>query len=130
MSELAVTTPARAAAAPIPDAVAALAPELTRPIPGSRKIHVEVAPGVRVAMREVELADTPGRAGREVNAPVTLYDTSGPYTDPAARIDLREGLPALLHFPPDMARVPAQPNRITEQSLVHIFEQEWGKAHR
>ncbi len=95
MSELAVPTPARAAAAPIPDAVAALAPELTRPIPGSRKIHVDVAPGVRVAMREVELADTPGRSGREVNAPVTLYDTSGPYTDPAARIDLREGLPAL-----------------------------------
>jgi phosphomethylpyrimidine synthase len=95
MSELAVPTPAPAAAAPIPDAVAALAPELTRPIPGSRKIHVEVAPGVRVAMREVVLADTPGRSGREVNAPVTLYDTSGPYTDPAARIDLREGLPAL-----------------------------------
>jgi phosphomethylpyrimidine synthase len=95
MSELAVPTPAPAAAAPIPDAVAALAPELTRPIPGSRKIHVEVAPGVRVAMREVVLADTPGRSGREVNAPVTLYDTSGPYTDPAAPIDLREGLPAL-----------------------------------
>ncbi|MCU0755846.1 MAG: phosphomethylpyrimidine synthase ThiC [Xanthomonadales bacterium] len=79
----------------MPDAVAALAPELTRPIPGSHKIHVDVAPGVRVAMREVELADTPGRSGREVNSPVTLYDTSGPYTDPAARIDLREGLPAL-----------------------------------
>jgi spermidine synthase len=46
------------------------------------------------------------------------------------RFVTREGLPALLHFPPDMARVPAQPNRITEQSLVHIFEQEWGKALR
>ncbi|MFO0445086.1 MAG: polyamine aminopropyltransferase [Betaproteobacteria bacterium] len=46
------------------------------------------------------------------------------------RFVTREGLPGLLHFPPDMARVPAQPNRITEQSLVHIFEQEWGKAHR
>ena len=42
----------------------------------------------------------------------------------------REGLPTLLHFPPDMARVPAEPNRITNQSLVRIFEEEWGRAHR
>jgi len=41
-----------------------------------------------------------------------------------------EGLPALLHFPPDMARVPAEPNRITDQSLVRTFEREWGKAGR
>ncbi len=38
------------------------------------------------------------------------------------------GLPALLHFPPDMARVPAEVNRLSNQVLVHTFEQEWGKV--
>jgi spermidine synthase len=39
-----------------------------------------------------------------------------------------EGLPALLQFPPDMARVPAQPNRLSNQVLVTTFEEEWGKV--
>jgi spermidine synthase len=39
-----------------------------------------------------------------------------------------EGVPALLHFPPDMARVPAEPNRLSNQVLVGIFEDEWGKV--
>jgi spermidine synthase len=41
-----------------------------------------------------------------------------------------DGLPALFHFPPDMARVPAEVNRLSSQVLVQIFEQEWGKAPR
>jgi len=41
-----------------------------------------------------------------------------------------DGLPSLLHFPPDMARVPAEPNRLSNQVLVQLFEQEWGKVHR
>ena len=40
----------------------------------------------------------------------------------------REGLPALLHFPPDMARVPTEPNRLSNQVLVGTFEEEWGKV--
>ena len=40
-----------------------------------------------------------------------------------------EGLPALLQFPPDMARVPAEPNRLSNQVLVQTFEQEWGRVH-
>ncbi len=66
---------------------------LTRdPLPGSRKIHVEgTQPGVRVPMREVAQSDTDG----EPNPPVVLYDTSGPYTDPEAEIDVRRGLPPL-----------------------------------
>lgn len=40
------------------------------------------------------------------------------------------GLPALFHFPPDMARVPAEPNLLSNQRLVHLFEQEWGKVHQ
>ena len=41
-----------------------------------------------------------------------------------------QGLPALLQFPPDMARVPATPNRLSNQVLVSTFEEEWGKVER
>jgi spermidine synthase len=41
-----------------------------------------------------------------------------------------DGMGALLHFPPDMARVPAEPNRLTNQALVRTFEEEWGRAQR
>jgi spermidine synthase len=40
------------------------------------------------------------------------------------------GIPALLQFPPDMARVPAEVNRLSNQVLVQVFEEEWGRAHR
>lgn len=61
----------------------------TGPIRGSRKIYVEGRDGVRVAMRAVDLEPSSGEP------PVTLYDTSGPYTDPTARIDIMAGLPEL-----------------------------------
>ncbi|MCW5680745.1 MAG: phosphomethylpyrimidine synthase ThiC [Xanthobacteraceae bacterium] len=60
----------------------------TGPIPGSRKIYLE-ASGVRVAAREIALAKESGEQ------PLAIYDTSGPYTDPDAKIDLAKGLPAL-----------------------------------
>jgi spermidine synthase len=41
-----------------------------------------------------------------------------------------DGLPALLSFPPDMARVPAEPNRLSNQLLVTTFEREWGRVQR
>ena len=73
-----------------------LSESVTRPIPGSRKIFVDGAqPGVRVPMREIALARTPTLFGGEDNPPVTVYDTSGPYTDPDARIDLAAGLAPL-----------------------------------
>jgi len=40
------------------------------------------------------------------------------------------GLPALLQFPPDMAQVPAEPNRLSNQVLVQTFEEEWGRVTR
>ena len=40
------------------------------------------------------------------------------------------GLPALMEFPPDMARVPTQVNRLSNQVLVQTFEEEWGRAHQ
>ncbi|KRG82647.1 MULTISPECIES: phosphomethylpyrimidine synthase ThiC [Stenotrophomonas] len=73
-----------------------LSGSVTQPIPGSRKIHVPgTRPDLRVPMREIVLTRTPTLFGGEHNPPVTVYDTSGPYTDPDVRIDLCAGLPAL-----------------------------------
>ncbi len=73
-----------------------LSADVVRPIPGSRKVHVEGSRAdVRVPMREIVLTKTPTLFGGEDNAPVTVYDCSGPYTDPDAAIDLSVGLPAL-----------------------------------
>ena len=60
--------------------------ESCRPLPASQKIHEPgiLHPDIRVPMRSITLTNG------EV---VTVYDTSGPYTDPAARIDVRRGLP-------------------------------------
>jgi len=70
--------------------------ESTRPFPASRKIYLPGSrPDLRVGMREVALAATPSRDGAEENPPITIYDTSGPYTDPDAVIDLRKGLAPL-----------------------------------
>ncbi len=63
----------------------------TGPLPASRKVHVagERHQDIRVAMREVALDPSAGEP------PVRLYDPSGPYTDPAAQIDIAAGLPRL-----------------------------------
>jgi phosphomethylpyrimidine synthase len=67
-----------------------------QPLPNSRKIYVEGSRhDIRVPMREIAQADTPVSFGAEENPPLVVYDTSGPYTDPAARIDIRTGLPPL-----------------------------------
>jgi phosphomethylpyrimidine synthase len=64
------------------------------PFPNSRKVYVEGSrPDIRVPMREIRQADTPGAAGPEKNPSIRVYDTSGPYTDPDAKIDIRSGLP-------------------------------------
>jgi len=52
-----------------------------------------------------------------------------PALPPGLRFLTLDGLPALFQFPPDMARVPAEPNRLSNQVLVQTFEQEWGKLH-
>lgn len=66
------------------------------PLPNSRKVYVEGStPDIRVPMREITQLDTPDGFSGEKNPPVYVYDTSGPYTDPDAAIDIRSGLPAL-----------------------------------
>ena len=67
-----------------------------KPLPNSRKIYVEGSrPDVRVPMREITQSDTPAAMGAEKNPPLFVYDTSGPYTDPAIQIDIRSGLAPL-----------------------------------
>ncbi|QNK03735.1 phosphomethylpyrimidine synthase ThiC [Dyella telluris] len=69
---------------------------MTRPIPGSRKIYVQGSrPDLKVPLREICQAQTPTLFGGEENPPITVYDTSGPYTDPDYKVDLVTGLPAL-----------------------------------
>ena len=73
-----------------------LSEEATRPYPNSRKVYVSgTRPDIRVGMREVDQTPTPLAQGEEANPPIPVYDTSGPYTDPTARIDLLKGLAAL-----------------------------------
>jgi len=67
-----------------------------QPLPNSRKVYVEGSrPDIRVPMREISQSDTPASFGAEPNPPVYVYDTSGPYTDPEAQIDIRSGLAPL-----------------------------------
>ncbi|HZN24572.1 MAG TPA: phosphomethylpyrimidine synthase ThiC, partial [Burkholderiales bacterium] len=67
-----------------------------QPLPNSRKVYVEGSrPDIRVPMREITQSDTPASFGAEKNPPIFVYDTSGPYTDPNVKIDIRSGLTPL-----------------------------------
>jgi phosphomethylpyrimidine synthase len=75
---------------------AKLSEAVTRPFPNSRKVYVEGSrPDIRVGMREVHQDDTAASFGAEVNPPIPVYDTSGPFTDPDVEIDLMKGMPDL-----------------------------------
>lgn len=64
------------------------------PLPKSRRVYeVGSRPDIRVPFREIEQDDTPTMFGGEKNPPLTVYDCSGPYTDPDVKIDIRRGLP-------------------------------------
>lgn len=67
-----------------------------KPLPNSRKIYVQGSRAdIQVPMREIRQSDTTTSTGAEKNPPIWVYDTSGPYSDPATKIDIRSGLPAL-----------------------------------
>ncbi|MEY3884707.1 MAG: hydroxymethylpyrimidine moiety synthesis in thiamine biosynthesis [Pseudomonadota bacterium] len=71
-------------------------PATTVNFANSRKVYIQGSrPDIQVPFREISLSDTPSMFGAEKNPPVVVYDTSGPYTDPAVKIDIRNGLPAL-----------------------------------
>jgi len=67
-----------------------------KPLPNSRKIYVQGSRAdIQVPMREIRQSDTTISTGAEKNPPIWVYDTSGLYSDPAIKIDIRSGLPAL-----------------------------------
>ncbi len=72
------------------------------PFPASKKVYVngEIHKDIRVAMREISLTDskpmfTDGEFKKEKNGPITVYDTSGPYTDSSIDIDVKKGVPRI-----------------------------------
>lgn len=66
------------------------------PLPQSKKVYQTGSrPDIRVPFREITQSDTPTGFGGEKNPPLTVYDTSGPYTDPSVNIDIRKGLPSV-----------------------------------
>jgi phosphomethylpyrimidine synthase len=73
-------------------------PHSSEQLPDSKKIYVQgtIHPDVRVPMREITLSPTKSYTGQiEVNEPVRVYDTSGPWGDPDFTGSVQEGLPAL-----------------------------------
>ncbi|MEO8407442.1 MAG: phosphomethylpyrimidine synthase ThiC, partial [Oxalobacteraceae bacterium] len=64
-----------------------------QPLPNSSKVYIEGSrPDIRVPMRRISQSDTEASFGFETNPPIYVYDTSGPYSDPDANIDIRSGL--------------------------------------
>jgi len=71
-----------------------LSTEITQPFPRSSKIYkIGSREDLRVGMREIQCDDTPTSDGVEQNPPITVYDTSGPFTDPDISINLLKGIP-------------------------------------
>ncbi|MBI2799418.1 MAG: phosphomethylpyrimidine synthase ThiC [Gammaproteobacteria bacterium] len=84
----------------VPDKIlhqtAELDPQLLAPLPQARKFYVRGSrDDIQVPMREIAQQPSRGRGGLEQNPSIVVYDTSGPYTDPNCRIDVRRGLPEL-----------------------------------
>jgi phosphomethylpyrimidine synthase len=70
--------------------------ELKSQFAASRKVYVQGSrKDIQIPMREIELTPTTGIAGNSENAPVRVYDTSGPYTDAGYEVDVRKGLPKI-----------------------------------
>jgi len=73
-----------------------LSEEVTKPFPGSKKKYVVGSrPDIRVPMREIQLSTTHTSAGEEENPPLSIYDTSGPFSDPDMEVDLLKGMPVV-----------------------------------
>ncbi|NNF17892.1 MAG: phosphomethylpyrimidine synthase ThiC [Gammaproteobacteria bacterium] len=80
----------------MPNASARLCAQAVKPFPNSKKVFVQGSrPDIQVGMREIKVSDTPTVFGSEKNPSLTVYDTTGPYTDPRASIDLLAGLQPL-----------------------------------
>ena len=94
-----------------------------QPFTRSQKIYVQGSrPDILVPMREISLDVTPTDFGGEINAPVVVYDTSGPYTDPNIIIDVRKGLAdvrsAWIESRGDTERLPGLSSNFGQQRLA------------
>ncbi|MDC0423282.1 phosphomethylpyrimidine synthase ThiC [Methylophilaceae bacterium] len=75
---------------------AILDPSALESFANSKKVYIQGStPDIQVPFREITISDTPSEFGAEKNAPVLVYDTSGPYTDPKHKINIQNGLFAL-----------------------------------
>ncbi len=80
----------------VSDDIGGLDAEALKPFPNSRKSYaVGRAADIKVPMREVTQSPAVTSSGTEPNPSISLYDTSGPYSDPSITIDIRRGLSAL-----------------------------------
>jgi phosphomethylpyrimidine synthase len=112
----------RVPVAPFSGSSAQANPSSLGPFPNSRKIYIAGSrPDLRVPMREVQLTPAGTGGGVEDNPPVALYDTSGPFSDPQAAIDLRAGLAPLrrpwIEERGDTGRLPAFSSRHANERL-------------
>ena len=83
-----------------------------KPFPNSNKIYISGSQAsIRVPMREIQCDDTHTSSGVEKNLPITVYDTSGPYSDPDVEIDIKRGL------------LPVRNDWILERDDTKILEQ-------
>ncbi len=103
---------------------AALAGITREPFPNSKKVFLSSTrfPDVKVPVREVSQSPTRHAGGRvSENAPVTLYDTSGPFSDPSVEIDLRQGLPIVRSWTArrdDVERLPGSSSEYSQARLA------------
>ncbi|GAB4278279.1 MAG: phosphomethylpyrimidine synthase ThiC [Marinilabiliales bacterium] len=100
------------------------------PLPGSRKIYVKGSIyDIKVPMREITLSDTLEGNKRRKNAPLIVYDTSGPYTDTDVEIDLKKGIEKIrqkwIEDRNDVEKLPALTSeygrkRLSDTALDHL----------
>jgi len=98
------------------------------PLPASRKIYVHgTLHNIQVAMREIALDNSPesfSQQGQPTNTPFTVYDTSGPYTDPQIAIDVHQGLEKLrlpwIMERGDVEQLPVFTSAYTRERMTHL----------
>ncbi len=103
----------------------ALAGITREPFPNSKKVFLSGTrfPDVKVPVREVSQSPTRHAGGRvSENAPVRLYDTSGPFSDPSVEIDLRQGLPVVRSWTARRDDVEQLPGSSSEYSQARLAD--------
>jgi len=108
-----------------------------QPLPRSRRVYVSghLYPDIRVPMREIELSPTRRADGSiEVNEPVRVYDTSGPWGDPDFHGDVTRGLPPIrrpwILARGDVEEYEGRPVRPEDDGYLSEQHRQWARARR